>query len=74
MARVCCRVMTSSGVPGAAVLLGLGGELASWHDGGDVGAVAGENAFEDCPGGLDCGLAGDDVGEVRFSPAGHGDV
>ncbi len=52
----------------------LFGELAALGDGGDVGAVHGEDAFEDVPGLGHVGAVGDDMDRVLLAAAGDGDV
>ncbi len=52
----------------------LFGELAALGGGGDVGAVAGEDRFEDVAGFIEVVAVGDDQDEVLLLPARHGDV
>ena len=50
------------------------GEGAALGDGGDVGAVEGEDAVEDVAGFGDVGALGDDTDQVLLAAAGGGDV
>jgi hypothetical protein len=52
----------------------LVGEVAALGDGGDVGAVEGEDRFEGVAGFGDVGGVGDDAHQVVVAAAGGGDV
>ena len=52
----------------------LFGEALALGDGGDVGAVDGEDPFEDVAGIGDVVAVGDDVDPVLLTSAGDGDV
>ena len=50
------------------------GELPALHDGGDVGAIGGDDRFEDVAGFGEVVGVGDDVDAVVVATAGHRDV
>ena len=54
--------------------VGLAGEVAALGDGGDVGAVVGEDGVEDVAGFAEVGGVGDDVDAVVVAAAGRADV